>query len=123
MLNPNQQINSSSLSKVNIKALALIDDWLDCYEKLQLKHTEILNLCERLQKQQRHLVVLKQGIAQSFAPLRTDAKPIAVLDTSYLMRHSDVLTNLERDYFVVFVAVAYLKSEIEFPTRAIVVLA
>ena len=101
VLNPNQQINSSSLSKVNIKALALIDDWLDCYEKLQLKHTEILNLCERLQKQQRHLVVLKQGIAQSFAPLRTDAKPIAVLDTSYLMRHSDDLTNLERDYFVV----------------------
>jgi rRNA-processing protein FCF1 len=101
VLNPNQQINSSSLNKVNIKALALIDQWLDCYEELRQKHTELLNLCERIPKQQRHLVVLKQGIAQSFAPLRTDAKPIAVLDTSYLMRHSNDLTNLERDYFVV----------------------
>jgi rRNA-processing protein FCF1 len=101
VLNPNQQINSNSLNKVNIKALVLIDEWLDCYEELRQKHIELLNHCEKLQKQQRHLVVLKQGIAQSFAPLRRDAKPIAVLDTSYLMRHSDDLTNLERDYFVV----------------------
>ena len=101
VLNPNQQINSNSLNKVNIKALVLIDEWLDCYEELRQKHIELLNHCEKIQKQQRHLVVLKQGIAQSFAPLRRDAKPIAVLDTSYLMRHSDDLTNLERDYFVV----------------------
>ncbi|MFW3963839.1 PIN domain-containing protein [Acinetobacter radioresistens] len=101
LLNPNQPVSAKHSTKISIKALVLLDEWLNCYDELVQKHPEILTLCGKIKKQQQHFVDLKECIAQSFAPVREDGKKIAILDTSYLMDHSDELTHLSRDYFVV----------------------
>jgi len=101
LLNPNQPVSSKHSTKISIKAVVLLDEWLNCYDELVQKHSEILILCGKIKKQQQHLVDLKECLAQSFAPVREDGQKIAILDTCYLMDHSDELTHLSQDYFVV----------------------
>ncbi len=101
LLNPNQPVSAQHSTKISIKAVVLLDEWLNCYDELVQKHSEILILCGKIKKQQQHLVDLKECLAQSFAPVREDGQKIAILDTCYLMDHSDELTHLSQDYFVV----------------------
>lgn len=101
LLNPNQPVSTKHSTKISIKAVVLLDEWLNCYDELVQKHSEILALCGKIKRQQQHLVDLKECLAQSFAPVREDGQKIAILDTCYLMDHSDELTHLSQDYFVV----------------------
>ena len=89
------------ISKITARDMAVLDRWLNAYEKVNQKISNFLKNCKKIHQQFIGLTLLKQQIEQNFAPKRDDERPVAIFDTSYLMRHSDKLEHIAKEKFVI----------------------
>lgn len=58
-------------------------------------------MLKKLVEQRKNLQLWQQLVEQNFAPKRSDHQKVAVFDTSYLMQHSDKLTEVAKHQFII----------------------
>lgn len=93
-----QKVN---IEKVSIKTMQVVQEWLEVYETVN-KHIPHLMLdAKKLVEQRKSLQFWQQLVEQNFAPKRSDHQQVAVFDTSYLMQHSDKLTEVAKHQFII----------------------
>jgi len=105
-INPDQLKQTISQQKVNIekvsiKAIQVVKEWLEIYDTVN-KHIPHLMLdAKKLVEQRKNLQLWQQLVEHNFAPKRSNYQKVAVFDTSYLMQHSDKLTEVAKHQFII----------------------
>mgnify|MGYP000863051786 FL=1 len=92
--------------KVNFKAIQGVIEWLDAFEKVQNLLPEAIKQARKLNARLEQIQVWQALVDKQFCQKRVDNKQVIVLDTSYLMRHSEELANFPKNQFIVIPQVA-----------------
>jgi hypothetical protein len=90
-----------NIEKVSIKAIQVVNEWLRAYNAVNNQTPQLMVNTKKLTEQRENLLVWQQLVEQHFAPKRIDGKQVAVFDTSYLMKHSDKLTEISQRQFII----------------------
>jgi predicted ribonuclease YlaK len=78
-----------------------VNEWLRAYNAVNNQTPQLMVNTKKLTEQRENLLVWQQLVEQHFAPKRIDGKQVAVFDTSYLMKHSDKLTEISQRQFII----------------------
>lgn len=106
LINPDQLKQAISQQKVNIekvsiKAMQVVKEWLEVYDDVNKHISHLMLDAKKLVEQRKNLQLWQQLVEQNFAPKRSDHQKVAVFDTSYLMQHSDKLTEVAKHQFII----------------------